>query len=181
MFFKGRRRGRKQLNEEILGLRRALYIQRLEAIELSAPPAADPGPAMWNIGRGQADFLGFAHAGDFKNHYVMLEVEGLPTWYLAYERSSSWVELSAHQMLASIIGYDLGFLRISDNQPFRPPADTEFSFKTLEKLQAFADPLQISWYPAAQALSLLDGVGFYSPDWRHGDEPLTPDSRYSER
>jgi len=181
MFFKGRSRGRKQLNEEILRLRRALYIQRLKAIELSAPQGSDPGPADWNIGQGQADFLGFAHAGDFKNHYVVLEVEGLPTWDLTYERGSGWAELSAHQMLASITGYDLGFLRISDNQPFRPLADTEFSFRTLEQLQAFAAPLQIAWYPAVQALSLLDGVGFYSPDWRHGDEPLTLDSRYSER
>lgn len=159
---------------QIQKLRSSLYCERLKAIELLAPEGSYPGPEKWNISKGQADFLGVTHEGAFKNHYVLIEVEGLATQEQNREKSSQWSNLSDEQMFHGVDSYWGTFLRISAAQPERTSSETEFTFEELRELQAFLAPMGVSWYPALQSLRLLEGESFWSPDWRCGDVPIEP-------
>lgn len=159
---------------QIQKLLSTLYRERLKSIELLAPEGSHPGPEKWNISRGQADFLGVVHEGAFKNHYVVIEVEGLPAQEQDREKSAQWSNLSDEQMFRSAGSYWGTFLRISEVQPERTSSEAEFTFGELRALQAFLAPMGISWYPALQSLKLLEGEGFWSPDWRCGDVPIEP-------
>ncbi|WP_313810720.1 hypothetical protein [Glutamicibacter sp.] len=159
---------------EVQQLRRALFTERLKKIELAAPENSNLGPAEWNISRWQSDLMGFANDGDFKNHYVVVEVQDLPTLEQKREISSEWVEPTRAQMFAAATGYWAAFLRSTESQSAQSSSHTERMFDTLDELHQLLNPLNIIWYPALQADSMLDGVGFFSPDWRCGAEPLPP-------
>ncbi len=164
--------------KEIDKLRFALFRERLKAIELSAPAGAGLGPDEWNISRGQADFLGLSRAGEYKDHYVVIEVNDLPSGGINREKSADWIDLPEEELLSRATGYWVDFLRIDDSQSWRPSSQSERTFGNLQALQEYLHPMNIDWYPAVQAANMLDGVGFYSPDWRSGAVPLDAEGSY---
>lgn len=164
MWFKTKR-------HKVLAQSEDAYRCRLQEIEASSHGPEDWGPSLLNVGNGQAEFMGYATKSRFADHYIVVDVEGLPTQSGRRERTLNWVEVEQAELLRQITGYWLGILRASDGQEAMVPGESEYWFETMAALKDFLQPLGISWYPALQGYQMTEGVGFYSPDWRCGDQP----------
>lgn len=162
----------KTSRRKVLAQSEVAYLHRLQEIEAWSSGPADWSPSLENVGKGQAEFMGFAAQGQFADHYIVVDVEGIPTQSGRREYSLDWMDADRSQLLGEVTGYWVGFLRNSDNQEAKSSQETEFSFATISALHDFLNPMDISWYPAVQGFRMTEGIGFYSPDWRCGDEPL---------
>lgn len=156
---------------KILAQSEEAYLRRLQEIEAASRGPDDWGPSLTNIGKGQAEFMGYATKSRFADHYIVVDVEGLPTQSGRRERTLDWVDTEQAELLRQITGYWLVILRNSDSQEEMSSGESEHWFETMSALNVFLQPMETAWYPALQGYQLIDGVGFYSPDWRCGDEP----------
>ncbi|UYQ78381.1 hypothetical protein OF385_04300 [Glutamicibacter sp. JL.03c] len=156
---------------KILAQSEEAYLRRLQEIEASVPDPEEWGPSLINIGKGQAEFMGYATKSRFADHYIVVEADGLPTQSGRRERTLDWVEAEQTELLGQITGYWLAILRNSDSQKEMSSGESEHWFETMSALNDFLQPMEAAWYPALQGYQLIEGVGFYSPDWRCGAEP----------
>lgn len=140
------------------------YVQRLQEIDVLSAAHDDLGPSEWNIGLGQSEFLGRTASGDFPNRYIVVDVEDLPTFGQLREKSDAWIHVSKEEMLQEITGFWVVVLRTSEQQPFQPASEVEYSFDSFQALQKFLSPLNISWQGASATERLLNQSG-WSPDW----------------
>lgn len=141
-----------------------LYRERLKEIDASALGREKLGPDEWNVRRGQAEFLGRTSSGDFPDHFVVVEVQGIPTQDPAREQSDQWLAMSENEVMQRITGFWVAVLRTSEQQPFLSSEEDEFTFASLHALQGFLGPLHVSWLGASATFRLLDQSG-WSPDW----------------
>lgn len=177
LFFGKHKKVREQQRLEKI---RERYVQRLVAIDSMSPGTGSLAPSAWNIGLGQADFLGNVHKGRFENFYVVVEVQGMPTQEDLREDGARWWEYSEPEMLQTVTGFWGTFVRRSQDQPDIEAADREFEFATLPELQEFLNTMDVTWHPARESLDYLDGEFYLSNDWNCGDAPrgVTPEVNF---
>ncbi|ALG28393.1 hypothetical protein AOZ07_04850 [Glutamicibacter halophytocola] len=85
--------------------------------------------------------MGYAAKSRFADHYIVLDVDGLPTQSGRRERTIDWVEAEQAELLRQINGYWLVFLRISDSQEEMSSGESEHWFETMSALNDFLQPM----------------------------------------
>ncbi|UUX59850.1 hypothetical protein [Glutamicibacter halophytocola] len=87
----------------ILAQSEEAYLRRLQEIEASALGPEDWGPSLINIGKGRAGFMGYATKSRFADHYIVVDVDGLPTQSGRRERTTDWVEAEQAELLDKLM------------------------------------------------------------------------------
>ncbi len=144
--------------------RELLYADHLRTVDAERPAGQSSGPSEAELGRGRADFLGRTRAGQFPDHFVVIDVNGSPGEDLTRVKSLRWRELPAEEMLGLIESYWVCVLRTAESQVSLGSSHDEFIFDTADKLHAFLGPLDVKWFGAVETAELLASDEL-SPDW----------------